>query len=438
MKIRKMNSMGDEMMKIMWMCNTVPVDVANKYNLSVNKPESWITAYLDVLTTRDVCLIIIFSEKRIGFPVDTVINGIRYITYSESSFEKIERKQEIELYNILMKTEPDVVHIFGTEYPHSLAMVNASEKAGYLNKTVISVQGLVSVIAKHYYSFLPANEIHKYTLRDFLKGDNIYRQKRKFEMRGEFEIEAIRNSVNVIGRTTWDYACVKSINPQINYYFCEELLRTPFYTGKWQYDRCNKYSIFITQCGYPIKGFHLLLESLDGLVKDFPQVQVYLTGKNLIDAPLRERLRHTSYQRYIANYIVKHKLKEHITFLGSLNGDQIKEQLLRCNVFVSSSTIENSPNSLAEAMILGVPIVASNVGGVSDLLIDKEEGFLYQADAPYMLEYYIRQVFNMGEKIDQKMLDRSIKHARESHDPKTTFDHLIGVYEILSSNNREK
>lgn len=66
---------------------------------------------------------------------------------------------------------------------------------------------------------------------------------------------------------------------------------------------------------------------------------------------------------------------------------------LASSVFVSVSTIENSPNSVGEAMLFGCPVVSSCVGGVLDMLEHGQEGFLYQASAPYMLAWYVGCVF---------------------------------------------
>ena len=64
----------------------------------------------------------------------------------------------------------------------------------------------------------------------------------------------------------------------------------------------------------------------------------------------------------------------------------------------SPLSIENSPNSLAEVMILGLPTVSSYGGGIPDTVKHNEEGYLYQGDAHYMLAYFIKKVFKETEK----------------------------------------
>ena len=86
-------------------------------------------------------------------------------------------------------------------------------------------------------------------------------------------------------------------------------------------------------------------------------------------------------------------LERNVVFTGPLDEEKMCQRYLKSNVFVCPSSIENSPNSLGEAMVLGVPCVASDVGGVSDMLKHKEEGFVYQTDAPYMLAHYVCEIF---------------------------------------------
>ena len=102
--------------------------------------------------------------------------------------------------------------------------------------------------------------------------------------------------------------------------------------------------------------------------------------------------------------IKKYHLQNKVIFTGPLNESKMRQRYLDAHVFVSPSLIENSPNSLGEAMILGVPSISSYVGGVPDMIKDKKEGFLYQHDAPYMLAY-ICEIFkhdSIALKISEK------------------------------------
>jgi len=310
---------------------------------------------------------------------------------------------------------------------HSLDMVQACRRCGLADRTVISIQGLISVIAQHYCAFLPRSVTKRYSLRDFLKHDNILQQQSAFARRGEHEIAALRGVRHVIGRTDWDRACVERINPAAQYHFCNETLRASFYEGQWSPERCQKHSIFVSQCSYPIKGFHLMLEAMADVVKEYPEAMLYTTGKDPRGGSLQDKLRQTYYSKYLAKLIRKYGLEKHVQFLGQLDESQMCDRFLRSNVFVSCSSIENSPNSLGEAMLLGVPAVSSDVGGVKNMLCHGEEGFVYQADAPYMLAFYIRQLFK-DPQLQMRFSENARKHARVTHDPQSNTRQLLDVY----------
>ena len=124
-------------------------------------------------------------------------------------------------------------------------------------------------------------------------------------------------------------------------------------------------------------------------------------------------------------------LEDSVEFLGSLSAQQMKEQYLASNVFVLPSTIENSPNSLGEAMLLGVPCVAADVGGVTNLMEHQKEGYVYQGTAPYMLAFYIKQVFSMAQKADH-LGAAAREHAEKTHDPEKNLQDLLGIYRDLA------
>ena len=113
-----------------------------------------------------------------------------------------------------------------------------------------------------------------------------------------------------------------------------------------------------------------------------------------------------------------------------LNAEDMKKQFLKSEVFVSPSVIENSPNSVGEAMLLGMPIVSSNVGGVSDMLVHGKEGYLYQADAPYLLAYYIGLLFDNQEK-ERELGENARIHARKTHNKEENIKKLLEIYAEL-------
>ena len=113
------------------------------------------------------------------------------------------------------------------------------------------------------------------------------------------------------------------------------------------------------------------------ILKRFPDTKLYVSGKDILKTDtLKDRLFMTYYSKYIKKMISNLKLEQKIVFTGLLNEKQMCQQYLKSHVFVCPSSIENSPNSLGEAMILGVPCIGSYVGGIPDMLEHGKEGFI--------------------------------------------------------------
>ena len=408
-------------MKILWITNVALPDVSKDLDTQPSPFGGWLTGYLNEILKKDIHLVSVFPY---GKNVQGNFENITYYGFKAKS----EKKELLEYFvNIIDKEKPDVIHIFGTEFLHSNLMVKASKKLSMLQNTVVSIQGLVSLCAKHYFAFLPRRVINGFTLKEILKRNNIKNSALKFKKQGVSEVETLKEVKNVIGRTDWDEAAVKQINPNINYHFCNESLRDGFYNKEWSLENCEKHSVFVSQSSYPLKGFHLMLEGFKEIVKKYPDAKLYTTGKNPLTLKGKDKLKQSFYSKYLGKLIKKYKLEDKVEFLGFLSEEKMVERMLKSHVFVSPSSIENSPNSVGEAMILGVPTVSSDVGGVKNMLTHEQEGFIYPADEPYMLEYYVSKIFEDSD-LAYKFSKNAKEHAEHTHNRSLNGKTLMEIY----------
>ena len=414
-------------MRILWLSNLAPGPVQEK--LTGKKASGlWMDHVLtDLQQEPGISLRILCpaGQKQQG----ALSPSVSYCTFRRIQPDLISHEQTELFCHQLREFKPDVVHIWGTEFGHTLAMVRACRQENLLDRTVIGIQGLCSYVARHYLEGLPLPVQRRYTLRDLIRQDNLLQQQRKFAHRGAHEREALQQVSHVIGRTHWDRACVRQCSPAAKYHVCNETLRPSFYQGSWRYADCRKHRIFVSSQLYPIKGFHYALEAFSQILGDFPDAVLAVPGKNPCCSG-RARLRQDSYARYLAELIRDRGLSQHMEFLGSLSEQEMHRQFLQANVFVMPSAIENSSNSLGEAMLLGVPCAAAMVGGTATML-KPDEGILYQGTAPYMLAEAVRQIFDLGEEA-QKMGARAAAHARITHDPERNRKALLEIYEEIA------
>lgn len=428
-------------MEILWLVNILMPAMVDKLGLDKSKHNTggWIVGLMNQISAADNELTILCVSKT-NKKHSVIIDGIRYISLSKDSTNTYNNMKSA-FEEVLSETQYDIVHIFGTEGIHSHAMLSVCNK----EKTLISIQGLVSVYTAHFMADMPA----KYSNTGLIK--NIIRKRRpvsaiahareEMQKKGASEIEIIQQAHHISGRTEWDYTCTRQINPQVCYHHCNEILRDSFYENEWHIDKCRKHAIFFSQAQYPIKGFHQLLKAMPYILKEFPDTHIYVAGGEVLTVrkSIKGRIAHyiNEYPGYLNDLIEQYNLKDHITFVGSLSEHEICNEYISSNVFVMSSSIENSPNSLGEAMLLGMPCVASCVGGVQDMMEHKKEGFIYPFDEPYMLAHYVCKIFdddslaeNLGRAAKAKA---TITHSREINGQT-----MLNIYKTINSRECNK
>ena len=161
---------------------------------------------------------------------------------------------------------PDIIHIHGTEYFHGLLTGRKHIDC----PTVISIQGILDVYRKHYWGGISFLDIIKTrSLRDWIRFDGLLEQKLKMYQRARWEREIFASNTAFIGRTQWDKAHIRRMNPTAQYYHCEEIIRSPFYETSWKMDNIARHTIYASSASYPLKGLHVLLKAVSFCVGIF-------------------------------------------------------------------------------------------------------------------------------------------------------------------------
>ncbi len=438
-------------MKVLWVCNIMLPAYAKAVGLSWSEREGWLSgAYERISSGKGEGGITL----GVAFPAEGLnkkkINGVLFYGFSENlnAPEIYDASIEERFKEIYKDFEPDIVHVFGTEFPHNLAAIKAFGKP---DRTLLGIQGVCSEIAKVYMAGLPDNVITDTTFRDRYKNDSLMQQKEKFEKRAENENEAIRLAGNITGRTDFDRQVTERINPKARYFKMNETMRPTFYKNAWRSVNTVPHSIFLSQGDYPLKGFHFVLEALPEILKEFPDTKLYVAGNSVIGKIKRKTvtipdeqknasgksiyplaIRISAYGKYLKRLIRRGKLGGKVIMLGKLSAEQMKEQLLKCNLFICPSILENSPNSMAEAMLLGVPTIAAETGGIPSMLEKNVDGLLFEPGNPQDLAKCIRQMFR-EPVIAAVYGDNARKHAMITHDASENYKRLIEIYRTMIS-----
>ena len=411
-------------MKILWLGSIILPGIAEAEHCEAPVHNGWLIQLADIVSSLpDAELVYLFPCDK---QCNGVIGNLKYTGLPEKQRRRDEGAYICGIEALLRKEQPDVAHIWGAEFAHSAPFMEAAVRAGIQARVVVSVQGLLSVYAKDYTAFLPQSVVNGYTLNSLFKG-NIRSGQKRFEKGGEKEIALLRMAHHVIGRTDWDKAAVWAINPAARYHHNYETLRQPFYSGEWRYEDCEKHSLFCSQSHYPIKGLHLVLQALALVKREYPDVVLYVGGEDIMQMPF---WRLSSYRKYLRTLIRENNLEANIRFTGFLAAEQMKERYLHSNVYVSASSIENSSNSIGEAMLLGTPVVSSCVGGILSLMEHGKEGLLYPASEVNMLANHICTLF--AEPDYATVLSQAARcRAAKTHDGNTNAAQLMQIYEEI-------
>ncbi|OYD08036.1 glycosyltransferase family 4 protein [Paludifilum halophilum] len=183
---------------------------------------------------------------------------------------------------------------------------------------------------------------------------------------------------------------------------------TTIYNGfdpQWFYPRCregarkklgqseNGPSILYVGNLYPVKGVDYLLEAFARVVPYHDDVTLHLVG----DGPLRSELQKQAREKGIA---------DQVRFVGRKPHEEIPWWINSSDIVVLSSLSEGMPSILLEAMGCGKPVVATDVGGISEILQHRRTGFLVKPKQPEEMARFLSillmedegLVYDMGER----------------------------------------
>lgn len=414
-------------MKVLWYSNT-PVG-ANEF-LKLDTPRGgWLLSLEKALKNKvELSVAFYFARHANSFEHENVKyypickKNWRFNIIKNELFGDFIDREDLPIYlDIINKVKPDIIHIHGTENPFSCIIGVTSIPV------IISMQGSYTVCTHKYFSGIERKYASNRGINIWppytwvLNKSRIKRYRISSIPKTLLEKKNLKNCQNIIGRTDWDRRITRILSPQSRYFHNDEILRDSFYKNKWGKHDNARIIVHSTTGGSIFKGFETVCEALNEL--------------NKIGVDIEWRVAGLSKNSWL-NKVVKKKLKESypsrgLILLGNLQEQELVNKMLEADIYVMPSHIENSPNSLCEAMMLGMPCISTLAGGSSTLLKDKEEGLIIQDGDPWSMAGAILEL--AGDK------EKAIKYgqkARETalfrHNKEKTVSELLKIYETIA------
>ncbi len=395
----------------------------------------WIESLQELLKCREE-----ISELGIAFPhnsdsIPVCENKITYFPIKKHKYKnkifnfidrwsyKIEDNNEIEkLHEIINQFNPDIIHVFGTESWLTQAVFNKKNIP-----CVVHIQGLLLPYSNNYLPYnIQINELIFNNLIHSVRGIGLWHFKNLAQKKAEREYNYFKNIKYTMGRTNWDNRISKLLAPNSVYFQVDEILRDPFYSTSYTVRIDNITVITSTISNTLYKGLDVIIKTAQILKKENFLFEWKVIGVD-----------HNSSTTSLfkSKYDINNFTDLNIDLLGVKNADELVSILMDTTIFVHQSYLDNSPNSLCEAQLLGVPVIATAVGGVQTLITDNFDGFIVPTNDPYYAAALISQISQSAETL-QRISINGRKKAQDRHNRIKIVDSVIDSYKIIHKNHK--
>lgn len=355
--------------------------------------------------------------KTTYYPITLYTNKCKKILHN-LFYENYDKVELMRAKEVIENFKPDIIHIWGTEISFGLLSDHFSIPI------VIHVQGLLNPVFNAF--FPPGVSVNNYLKYN---GEGWFKYLfNKFEIRFwkhniKRENEILKKCKYILGRTLWDYKVTRLLAPNSLYFHCDEVLRDKFYLNK-EINRCknqNKIKL-ITVVSKPLyKGVDLILK-VYSLLKEL-NVDFVWNIYGVSNGKFQKEIFKIKYDKSV------------LIFNDVVGVESLIEALSQSDILIHPSYIDNSPNSICEAQFLGLPVISTNVGGISSLIDNYQTGILVPANDPYLLVSAILEL-NKNSELYNSISVNSINVANKRHDKDSIMSDLFSAYcNIISNEN---
>jgi glycosyltransferase involved in cell wall biosynthesis len=357
----------------------------------------WISTLLNELSQKDNLQITVLSTSNIiKRPIiQYTENGVNFVYLKVPTFPI----NLLSLYKIrinIIKSylshhigSYDLVHIHGSEHQYEASVYD------FKIPKLISIQGILT----EYLKTLP---------KRFSKQSIGWRV-----ISSLYEKKYLKKIKHHCCRTEWDKSFIRKINVNAVIHHNWEMIRPEFFN--YEHLCMGEKILFMGGTNW-IKGYREALMVYNIIKRKYSNIKLIVLGPTNINR--------------INNIIISKKLHyitaDDIEIRGVQNSQGILNAYSEAFCLLHPSYIDNSPNSICEAQVSGLPVVASRVGGIPSLIRDQETGILTSLD-PWKISDDVSYLYE-NIKLREKLSRNSIREARVRHDPITILENTQMIY----------
>ena len=354
-----------------------------------------------------------FSKDNITYyPIKYSFNKIKEYWFSICRKPLIYEDRD-QVDNIVDDFNPDIIQLFGLE-------TGIGGLLSHITKypVVVHIQGICVPCLENWFpkgfSYENVKKFYPFRLKviNATEADYYYR----FEKIARREVENYKKYKYFFGRTEWDKEVSLYFSPDRKYYNCNEAIRSEFYMQMWK--GVNKPITFTTVMNGEIyKGYDTILLVASKLRKLGLDFNWNVYGVNT-DTPMVR----------VAENILKLRFNDcNVKFCGRKNASELSTILSNTTLYIHPSHIDNSPNSVCEAMVVGCPVIATKVGGVPSIIEDSVTGYLVPDGDTILFANKIAKLINDIDELNRISVNsRTI--ARERHNSEKIIAKLMIYY----------
>jgi len=177
----------------------------------------------------------------------------------------------------------------------------------------------------------------------------------------------------------------------------------------------NKKVIFVGRLDLQ-KGVEYLIRSIPSVIANFPKVSFFILGNGRLEDYLKKLVKFLS-------------IENHVIFLNMIPIEEMPDFYSSADILCLPSIHEGFPLSIVEALSIGLIIVASKTGGIPEVIIENENGYLFEPRNIRELSLKLLKALNLPHIEKVQIQENNVKKARNIYSWEKIVNDIIKIYQ---------